>query len=278
MRGAGVDGVGARKDFEFYSSSGERWGSAEDIINDDVLVTRARKAFGEAEKRGDGLVEMEEREWAAWQRNEAIEAEIERRVAERLEAEIRRRKKVVVPATSQHSLRAAAAGASPGFMTGDGFAPLGGPSRIAPRILPNTTNVRQAYQNPTPNIYLEKTSPMSPSPSPAGAFPESPEPLPRPSRTGARHVSPMAFYPSSNQLPSSSSLFQAYSQEHEPSGAVSYPGKRYYHASKSETDIQNPESDDNDDESIHSTQTSSLTEAHARRTKREELRRTLNYS
>ncbi|RPA92083.1 hypothetical protein L873DRAFT_1831241 [Choiromyces venosus 120613-1] len=55
----------------------------DEIFSDEVLVQRALAAFRRAESRRDGLVEMEEREWQAWNRHQAIEREIEKRVMER---------------------------------------------------------------------------------------------------------------------------------------------------------------------------------------------------
>ena len=63
----------------------------DEIVSHELLVERALAAFRRAESRRDGLVEMEEREWQAWNRHQAMEREIEKRVMEReREREIQR--------------------------------------------------------------------------------------------------------------------------------------------------------------------------------------------
>jgi len=63
----------------------------DEIVTHEVLLERALAAFRRAESRRDGLVEMEEREWQAWNRHQAMEREIEKRVMEReREREIQR--------------------------------------------------------------------------------------------------------------------------------------------------------------------------------------------
>jgi len=63
----------------------------DEIVTHELLVERALAAFRRAESRRDGLVEMEEREWQAWNRHQAMEREIEKRVMEReREREIQR--------------------------------------------------------------------------------------------------------------------------------------------------------------------------------------------
>ncbi|KAL7268769.1 hypothetical protein RUND412_008595 [Rhizina undulata] len=58
--------------------------AAEEFINDEILVQRALAVFERAKAKGESTVEMEDREWQAWQRHEIMEREIEKRVAERL--------------------------------------------------------------------------------------------------------------------------------------------------------------------------------------------------
>jgi len=70
-------------DFSFPSSGGE------EEVDDEVLVNRALAAFKLAKARGQDAVDLPENEWEAWQRKEAMEREIERRVAERLEMHLR---------------------------------------------------------------------------------------------------------------------------------------------------------------------------------------------
>jgi hypothetical protein len=80
MRGHEIGGNG----FDTEPEEGE-------IISDEVLMQRAPAAFRRAESRRDGAVEMEEREWQVWNRHQAMEREIEKRVIEReREREIQR--------------------------------------------------------------------------------------------------------------------------------------------------------------------------------------------
>jgi len=67
----------------------------DEIVTHEVLVERALAAFRRAESRRDGLVEMEEREWQAWNRHQAMEQEIEKRVMEReREREMQREREI----------------------------------------------------------------------------------------------------------------------------------------------------------------------------------------
>jgi len=99
--GLGIERGGPEGYNPDYVESDDEDNSVNNTIypSEDELVRRALAAYRRAEDRGDGIVEMEEREWKAWQRRQAMEREIERRVQLRLK-ELERRKRVVVPVLS----------------------------------------------------------------------------------------------------------------------------------------------------------------------------------
>lgn len=111
--------------FEFYRnnniSSMSEW---DQTINDRILVERAQEAYERAQREGHATVEMEEREWDAWQKHLNMEREIERRVAERLEAEKRRKVMIPTSLTRQLSNKPVLATSAPGFLTEKGFEPI----------------------------------------------------------------------------------------------------------------------------------------------------------
>lgn len=59
------------------------WEDERGAVTEEMFLQRALAAIEEAGARGDGMVEMGEQEWRAWNRHEAMEREIEKRVAER---------------------------------------------------------------------------------------------------------------------------------------------------------------------------------------------------
>ncbi|KAA8906436.1 hypothetical protein FN846DRAFT_719130 [Sphaerosporella brunnea] len=218
------------------------------------------------------MVEMDEMEWAAWQRHLAIEAEVERRVAERIERlEVERGRKATVPIASPRALtRPVGSVPGPGILTGNGFAPLEG----APRLVSKPAITRQLYADPV-NI-PEKAVHVSPL---TGAFPESPETVtaPRPLRSAVRHMPPVPLPPSSAQRPDFRSLSALKSRS--PQGrdlspqpnSSHYPGGASSLASRSETDILGL-----DEADASSTLSVRSDDAAARRRKREELRKQLD--
>jgi len=261
--GAGVGGVAATKNsFNLYQSPSA---SNEDLIIDDVLVERARRALERAERRGDGMVEMEEREWEAWQRHVAIEQEVERRVAERLEQErleTERRRLVTVPTSSSRLPTKTVGGmAAPGILTGNGFAPIGG---VSPRQTPVVTT-RQIYSDPPAidKFIPDTASPLSPLGSLAGAFPGD-------SDVRASSV-PLGFSSSTSQLASDLRPSPVSGPRDLPPRPGYYPSKYPTLTGRSETDIVSvPGGDDGGgSSSAHSA------EALVRRRKREELRQQL---
>src|SRR5690554_4315727 len=72
--GLGIgDGVGHGAKSSFGAIQNNNGGRMAD--DEEVLLQRAKQAIQLAKQRGDGMVEMDEREWEAWQRHEAIERE-----------------------------------------------------------------------------------------------------------------------------------------------------------------------------------------------------------
>jgi len=258
-----ADDAGTGNSFSFRqnngSSSDSEWSGVQELMGDDVLVARAREAIERAERRGDRVVELEEREWEAWQRHEAIEEEIGRRVAERLEAE--KRRKIAVPVSARLV----------GSLTS-------GPSiRGSPAPMPSQIPLSSSYPDLTDdNSTLDTTTtttPLQPPPL-AGAFPGSPESesLSRPVRS-IRHASPASppqnsIRPIKTYLSSSSSTSSLRSgRELSPQpGAPYYPGKHSNLSSTSDLDISRPASSGGDEASVLSES------ARIRRQRREELR------
>jgi hypothetical protein len=256
----GVDGVAAKNSFNFYQNHNN---SHEELINDDVLVERARRAVELAERRGDDTVEMGEMEWKAWQRHLAIEAEVERRVAERLERlEVEKRGRVTIPiAPSRVAANSLGAVGGPGILTGDGFVSLEGVPRAS---------TAQLYPDPVDD--REPTAPMSP-PSFTGAFPDSPESVlpPRPLRSAVR---PVPSPSSSQRSDFRSSPVSTQGRDLSPQpGSSYYPGRVPSLTSRSETGILGF---DNEADASGSTLSVRSDEAFARRRKREELRKQLD--
>jgi len=268
--GGGGSGATTKNSFNLYSSPSA---SNEDLIADDVLVERARRALERAERRGDGMVEMEEREWEAWQRHVVIEQEVERRVAERMERErleTERRRLVTVPTSSPRLSIRPVGGAAPGILTGDGFAAIGG---VLPRQNPAITRKRLP-DPPVIDKYIPDTeSPLSPLGSLAGAFPGDLDPEPRLMRSSVRHTPTVTLDPSSStsQLVSDFRSSPVSGPRDLPTRPGYYPSKYPTLASSSETDIASlPGSDDG----VGITSALSA-ETLARRRKREELRKQL---
>lgn len=110
----------------------------EGAVTEEMFLQRALAAIEEAGIRGDGMVEMGEQEWYAWNRHEAMEREIEKRVAEReREREMQRERDLVRAEELQRELdmlrqstitRTGTFGPSsgePGFLVDQRFSPLG---------------------------------------------------------------------------------------------------------------------------------------------------------
>lgn len=92
--GGGGGGVGgevfdylrASKNGSGNGNENNGWNNWEDErggVTEEMFLERALAAIEEAGARGDGMVEMGEQEWRAWNRHEAMEREIEKRVVER---------------------------------------------------------------------------------------------------------------------------------------------------------------------------------------------------
>lgn len=105
---------------------------------EEMFLQRALAAIEEAGIRGDDTVEMGEQEWYAWNRHEAMEREIEKRVAEReREREMQRERDLARAEELQRELdmlrqstitRTGTFGPSsgePGFLVDQRFSPLG---------------------------------------------------------------------------------------------------------------------------------------------------------
>lgn len=115
------------------------WGDErERAATEAVLLQRALAAIEQAGVRGDDTVEMGEQEWNAWARHEAMEREIERRVAEReREREMQRERDLARAEELQRELdmlrqstmsRNGTFGPSvgePGFLVDQRFSPFG---------------------------------------------------------------------------------------------------------------------------------------------------------
>lgn len=133
-----------------YLRTTKNTGGWEDVEpTEEVFLQRALAAINTANARGDGVVEMEEREWKAWQLHEAMEREIEKRVAEReMEREMQRERELARTDELQREremqrerdlaraeelqreldmLRRSTRGdtGEPGFLVDQGFSPLG---------------------------------------------------------------------------------------------------------------------------------------------------------
>lgn len=285
--GLGVDGAGTSDTCNFCQNNGSgsdgEWDGVHEVMGDDVLVARAREAIERAERSGHGMFELEEREWEAWQRHEAVEEEIERRVAERLEAEKRRKIAVPVPARP-----GGISTSGPGILTEEGFALIGGsPLPMSSQIPSQSSSSMPNYPDSTDdNFTLDTTTTTKATKTPprspplAGAFPGSPksESLSLPVRS-IRHVSPVSLPHSSirpvkNYLSSSAGTSSLGSERELPPqpGSLYHPGKHPSLSSTPDLDLSGPESSDGDVASVRST-TSSLSEAaRIRRQRREELR------
>ena len=255
-----VDDVGTSNSFSFRqnngSSSDSEWSGVQELMSDDMLVSRAREAIERAERRGHGVVELEEREWEAWQRHEAIEEEIGRRVAETLEAE--KRRKIAVPVSAR--------------LLGSLTSIRGSPPPMSSQI-PSSRN----YPDLTDDNSTLDTMTTTALPQPpllGGALPGSPESesLSRPVRS-IRHVAPASppqnsIRPTKTYLPSSSGTSPLRSgRELSPQpGSSYYPGKHPNLSSMSDLDLSRPESSGGDEASVLSES------ARIRRQRREELR------
>jgi len=280
----GIEGAGSKNSFDFNqnnsSSSDSEWDVVQEVISDDVLVERARKAFERAERKGDGEVELEGREWEAWQRHEAMEREIERRVVERLEVE--KRRKITVSASSPRLPTRPVGASVPGILTGEGFTPLDGSPRMASQLLPKSASNTHIHRDPIEDSFVPEITPSMSPPLLSGAFPDDPEsePLSRPIHSSIRHASPVSLSTASTQL-TSNYRSQLAAKASLPGRWLSpQPGSSYYSSkhpiltSKSDLDLSRPDYSDGDEGSILSVRStaSSSSETHARRKKRAELR------
>jgi hypothetical protein len=265
----GLD-VNSMHGFESFQNGGIRSESEWDgVVSDEVLVGRAREAFERARRGGHPTVEMEEREWDAWQKHVAIEMEIERRVAERLEVE--KRRKVIVPISSrQLSTRSVpVTAAAPGILADNAFTPIGSSytSRASSPSAPGSIR-----KSPNQDIRVSNASTKS-LPLLSGTFPDVPEtdissPPGSPNRHHNQH--PLALIPGLHTT--DLSVRRSTSHDMLPSTVSAYSGNRAILSSRSEIDIVNY----GNEMDICEASTGTTSDVIARRKKRAELRRQLD--
>ncbi|KAI5795086.1 hypothetical protein EDC01DRAFT_70881 [Geopyxis carbonaria] len=287
--GLGIDevvGVGASS----FDSRQNNNGYSE-LFSDDELVSRAREAFARAERSGASTVDLEEREWEAWQRHEAIEQEVERRVMERLRMQEETRRKVTVPAPSRGSPRPVPVGSSstspapapapaPGFLVpgNNGFTAIGGST--SPRVLASRSvpSLSARLGSSSPDLVGQErhsrglsSSVPPPSPTLSGSFPDEDPPAYTPSpQSFSRPSSPPPSAIASPVLPRRGLASGRTSPTKRPlpplpardnlapqPGSSYYPGMHPSLASRSESDVSRLElgSDSGSDDSGFGTAT-----------------------
>lgn len=114
------------------------WGDEQGAVTEEMFLQRALAAIEEAGARGDGMVEMGEQEWRAWNRHEAMEREIEKRVVEREKERERQRERDLARAeelqqeldmlrqsTITRSGTFGPSGGEPGFLVDQRLSPFG---------------------------------------------------------------------------------------------------------------------------------------------------------
>lgn len=147
---------------------GEEWEEEREaeVQSDEVFLQRALAAIKTAGQRGDGVVEMEEREWQAWKLHEAMEREIEKRVAEReMEREMQRERDLARAEELQRELdmlRSRAGAGEPGFMVDQGFTPLGysSNSSSSSSLLSKTARPYSTFTGRQQRFMPDSTDPM----------------------------------------------------------------------------------------------------------------------
>lgn len=183
------------------------WGDEhEGGVTEEMFLQRALAAIEEAGARGDGMVEMGEREWHAWSRHEAMELEIEKRVAEReRERELQRERDLARAEELQRELDLlrqstitrsgtfGPSGGEPGFLVDQRLSPFGAgyasnsssssslPAKVtrpyatftaSHRSMPNPTDHNPA-QNPRPAL-PPRDQQRENQTYPSAAYPSSP--------------------------------------------------------------------------------------------------------
>ncbi|KAI5848741.1 hypothetical protein DFP73DRAFT_341062 [Morchella snyderi] len=272
-------------------NDGDGW-QDEGAVGEEVFLQRALAAVKAASQRGDGVVEMGEREWQAWKLHESIEREVEKRVVEReIEREVQRQRDMARAEELQRELdELRQSGAldpptrgEPGFMVDQTFTGLGGSQSLyssnsssssslarpgrQQRFMPDSTDSLYAQGlRPTPN----RESSYSPSSfrgqqaSPAHSpsyFPStksSPTPSTVPRRSGSRSSS-LTRDSKHTRKPSNST----------PTGAELAPGGSYYpgtHPSiPSSSNKRSKGGRESDGEDVYSSASAQLKNAQRRR-------------
>lgn len=274
--GLGIgDGVGHGAKSSFGAIQNNNGGRMAD--DEEVLLQRAKQAIQLAKQRGDGMVEMDEREWEAWQRHEAIEREVERRLAERMVEKERewgreRSRKVVVPASSispsLRTSRSSSTSTGPGFLLpGDEFQPLGESPRSSPRlastrpvgqrhpypeVIPATSSARNRHRHS-----VDLTPPLSPKQQ-IGGFPDddfpssSPAPSPLSRITNSQSSTSLSMLDRQGMVANTASRRTGGPRDNlspQP-GSSYYPGLHPSLAARSDSDISRLDSDDDYEGSV----------------------------
>jgi len=266
--GLGVEGAGVGTS-SLASFQNNALVGGDEVMSHNILAERARQAFLEAVRRGDDMVELDEWEWQAWQQNEAMDREIERRVAERLEEEKRRKVMVPTPAASPHLLTRTLHGesAAPGILTGGGFAPLGRSTNLG-----QSNGRLRSVETP---VLPRSTSPLT------GAFPDEPESehYPQPIRSGVHYTRPISL---STPVLSSQRAPNLHASPRQTASVSSVPAAAYSPRPptlRSEADTMALDSDGDGGSAVSlrsvASSPSFSAEAYARRKKRQELREQL---
>lgn len=278
--GLGIgDGVGHGAKSSFGAIQNNNGGRMAD--DEEILLQRAEQAILLAKQRGNGMVEMDEREWGAWQRHEAIEREVERRLAERMvekerEWERERSRKVVVPASSispsLRTSRPSSNSAAPGFLLpGDEFQPLGESAKSSPSLVQAqlTSSVTRpvGQRHPYPEVVpasssarnrhsVDFTQPLSPKQQ-IGGFPEDDFPSSPPAPSPFSRITNSQSSTSLSMLDRQGMVANTASRRASPRDNLSpQPGSGYYPglhsslAARSETDLSRLGSDDDYEGSV----------------------------
>lgn len=206
-------------------NNGRNWGDEhEGGVTEEMFLQRALAAIEEAGVRGDGMVEMGEREWQAWSRHEAMELEIEKRVAEREREremqrerdlaraeELQRELDMLRQSTITRSGTFGPSGGEPGFLVDQRLSPFGAgyasnsssssslPAKIT-RPYATFSASHRSMPNPTDHNPAQNVRPALPPRDqqrenqayPSASYPSSPAPSAQPAAvsTTSRTASP----------------------------------------------------------------------------------------
>lgn len=252
-----------------FVSEREEEEEEEEIITEEMLLQRALAALRRAESRGDGAVEMEEREWQAWQRHEAMEREIEKRVVERererelqREREIQRElelqrqldKRKVSPARSERTNRSTSisrnrsgSGArtrsssgtfgmgEPGFID-DGFAPYSSSANSSPQLSHTRPYVPLSGRQREPRMPMNDFPDHQAHPLPRYAREVTPSYSALPSSTSHSRIT-VPLYPSASRTYQGNSPSASFI---EPTSSGSSPTPSYRRSSSSNRGARPP--------------------------------------